>query len=711
MSHAPTALSIFQAWSHGVCALAYAVLSILLLTSWKGRSIGVRLIVCALVTVVWAVQLTMQPLRPTSDTAIYIAEVLRTGAWLWFLSGLLRGTAPRFVTAATLTTWPVLLVVGLAMSTLQAVGVLSDATLAAFLPIVGLTLAFLGLVSVEQLYRNTPVEARRGLGLLVLAIGISFAYDLFLYSQTELLRLAKTEVWAVRGLLLAALTPMLAISVRRNPQWSLDVFVSRQVVFHTTSFLAVGLYLVLMALGGYYLRAVGGAWGAVVEVVFFAGAMFALATLLFSEVWRRRILVFISKHFYRNKYDYRLEWLRFIDTLARGDQDIVSTSIRAVAQLLESPSGMLYELDRAGGQYVVTGNWPRALQSESGFAAISLDEPIIHYLAQREWIIDLAEFRSAPDRYQGLTIPGFLMAEQGLRLISPVLDRDRLIGFFAIYEPAAPFELTFEDRDLLKTVGRHVATQLSQYRAHLELAEGRQFQTYHRFIAFTMHDLKNSVAQLNLIVKNAARHKANPEFVDDMVATVRSASDRIARLMEQLQTGEQRYVPCIADIDALLRSAIARCGARQPVPQLRSATESCRVTVDADRMIAAIEHVIRNAQDATSVDGIVLIESAHGESGQVRIVVSDNGSGMDMAFIRDRLFQPFDSTKGGRGMGIGAYQVRDYVQQAGGTVEVSSSPGIGTRFCITLPASMNEIDHAASAPASTAANSHAAEVT
>jgi chemotaxis protein histidine kinase CheA len=63
-------------------------------------------------------------------------------------------------------------------------------------------------------------------------------------------------------------------------------------------------------------------------------------------------------------------------------------------------------------------------------------------------------------------------------------------------------------------------------------------------------------------------------------------------------------------------------------------------------------------------------------------------------------------------MGIGAYQVRDYVQQAGGTVEVSSSPGIGTRFCITLPASMNEIDSAVLVPASAAAaNSHAAEVT
>ena len=58
---------------------------------------------------------------------------------------------------------------------------------------------------------------------------------------------------------------------------------------------------------------------------------------------------------------------------------------------------------------------------------------------------------------------------------------------------------------------------------------------------------------------------------------------------------------------------------------------------------------------------------------------------MDAEFVRERLFRPFDSSKGARGMGVGAYQVRDYVRQLGGEVEVQSSPGRGTIFCITLP--------------------------
>ncbi len=58
---------------------------------------------------------------------------------------------------------------------------------------------------------------------------------------------------------------------------------------------------------------------------------------------------------------------------------------------------------------------------------------------------------------------------------------------------------------------------------------------------------------------------------------------------------------------------------------------------------------------------------------------------MDAEFVRQRLFRPFDSTKGSKGMGIGAYQTREYARWLGGDVEVQSTPGKGTDFCIRLP--------------------------
>ncbi len=69
------------------------------------------------------------------------------------------------------------------------------------------------------------------------------------------------------------------------------------------------------------------------------------------------------------------------------------------------------------------------------------------------------------------------------------------------------------------------------------------------------------------------------------------------------------------------------------------------------------------------------------------IRISDTGRGMSAEFIRDRLFRPFDSTKGTQGMGIGAYQIRETIRSAGGSVRVDSSPESGTSFFLMLPIS------------------------
>ena len=98
-----------------------------------------------------------------------------------------------------------------------------------------------------------------------------------------------------------------------------------------------------------------------------------------------------------------------------------------------------------------------------------------------------------------------------------------------------------------------------------------------------------------------------------------------------------------------------------------------------------VEHVIRNAQEATPEDGGVTVSVLPGTEWHA-LLVSDTGAGMSAAFVRERLFKPFDTTKGSKGMGIGAYQVREYMQSLGGTVRVASTPGSGTTITITLPA-------------------------
>jgi signal transduction histidine kinase len=135
----------------------------------------------------------------------------------------------------------------------------------------------------------------------------------------------------------------------------------------------------------------------------------------------------------------------------------------------------------------------------------------------------------------------------------------------------------------------------------------------------------------------------------------------------------------------VVSAAIARCSDRQPQPVLASqADRACLVFANREQLAGIVEHAIRNAQDASPEQRVIAVEiTVQGET--VEICVADEGVGMSAEFIRDRLFRPFDTTKGSRGMGVGAYQVREYVLSLGGKVNVHSIPEKGTRFSLCIP--------------------------
>jgi putative PEP-CTERM system histidine kinase len=691
-------MNAFGIASYGIAALSFLVLTLLLIPAWSGRQQGAHLILASAMTAIWAGVLAAQSYAGQVPVLlIYLAEALRGSAWLLALLAVAGVAAPKSLALTARGLCILLLAAAFILPVLEHydLAVINPTLL---LSRAGLALSLLALILLEQIYRNSSQAARGSLKYFIIGVGTLFAYDLFLYSQTELLRAVSIDAWTSRGILNAFAMPLIAIAARRNPEWSLDVFVSRQIVFYTTSVLVIGSYLTVMAIGGYYVREIGGGWGNVGQIVFFAGAVVVLASLVTSAALRRHARVFISKHFYRNKYDYRVEWLRFISTLSSTDEDDVGrTAVRAMAQIFASPGGMLFLRDETGRKFLPYAAWPMHIHSLTLPASMAADEDLPVFLGRTQWIIDTEEFRRTPDFYGNLAMPSWLLDHPQLRIVSPLLQLDRLVGFVVLYDPAPPFELTYEDRDLLKTLGRHVATHIAQQDADRRLAESRQFEAYNRLTAFMMHDLKNSVAQLKLIVTNAQRHKHNPEFIDDAIGTIANAAERMTKLIEQLRgsTSADRHVA--ADLRELAQQAVSRCSYRAPVPALQPG-QSVMVIANAERLATVIEHIIRNAQDATAENGTVSVSVGQNDR-EALLIVEDTGAGMDADFLRNRLFRPFDSTKGSKGMGIGAYQVREYIRLLGGDVEVQSSPGQGTRFAVSLPLSGQNMDATASAVA------------
>src|SRR5690606_5606242 len=177
-------------------------------------------------------------------------------------------------------------------------------------------LSLVGMLLVEHLYRNTSPQQRWSLKFLCLGLGAAFAFDFYLFSDAMLFRSVNADIWSARGVVVAIIAPLLAVSAARNPTWSLDVSVSRQFVLHSTTLLAAAGYMLVMATAGYYIRFFGGTWGGLLQVTFLFGAGVVLVLALFSGTLRARIKIFLSKHFFSYRYDYREEWLRFTQTLS-----------------------------------------------------------------------------------------------------------------------------------------------------------------------------------------------------------------------------------------------------------------------------------------------------------------------------------------------------------------------------------------------------------
>jgi putative PEP-CTERM system histidine kinase len=306
------------------------------------------------------------------------------------------------------------------------------------------------------------------------------------------------------------------------------------------------------------------------------------------------------------------------------------------------------------------------------------DSAFIKTMIEREWI-----FESGGDYAEDQLIPGWASNIDNLWIIVPLFNEEYLLGFIGLVRGSDSGDLTWEDLDLLKTVGRQLASYLARHQAAELLAQSRQFEAYNKLTAFIMHDLKNLIAQQALVVENAAKHKENPAFVEDMINTIENSVKRMNNLLGKMQRKEP-IPPKSTNLEQALIEVIKKCGDLKPAPILRLEARGLKAKADHDNLVMILSHLIKNAQDATSDGGFIDVRLEQRQNLAV-IEVEDNGEGMSAEFVKGRLFKPFDTTKSGKGMGIGVYQAREYILAIGGDMQVSSEPGIGTTICITIP--------------------------
>jgi putative PEP-CTERM system histidine kinase len=696
--------------SFGTCALAFATLAALILVKGTSTKTGRLFVIAIFVQLAWSVAFASAYTIYTLPTWFISAiEALRSLAWTVFLLSfsnesdqspkvkskekfLSISSSSQIATIAAAALCTAAIALDIAASKNLAIG---TANLGA-----KVIAAVLGLWCIEQLYRNTPTSLRWAIKFLCVGLAALFSYDMVLYTEALLFERINYPWMTARGIANAVLVPLLAISAVRNRGWKIDIMISRRMVLHSATLMSAGVFLIVMSTIGYYVRYFGGQWGEIAQALVVFIGVIALFTLLLSGQLRARFRVFVAKNFFSYRYDYREEWLALTQLFSESGaaaggqappdrQPLPTRALLALGKFVESQEGAIWMRNKAD-QYQLVNQLPASKDVGGNRVSIPANSDFIEFMRSKEWIILLPEIDKRRDLYGQLQVPAPISDDPNNWVIVPLMRSDELIGFVTLRKPTAPMEINWEVRDILKTAARQTASYLALEGVVEELIVSRQFESFNRMSAFVVHDLKNLVAQLRLLLANAERHKNNPDFQADMLGTVENVMTRMQGLLLQLRAGTNPIEQArIIEISAVIADAIESKKSLpiKPTVNFKNDAANAHIKAHADRLARVIGHLIQNACEACKAGGKIDIDVE--VLGKVLVLkVSDTGIGMEEHFLRNQLFKPFESTKV-HGMGIGTFESKEYIGQLGGKLNVESVIGQGTVFSITLPLAMN----------------------
>lgn len=668
-------------WGHALAAVLFAALGIFMLRR-RDDAVEPRMLASALLlTSCWALYVSF---GGVSKPLTGIGESVRNTAWLLAMFVMLRrGPVGRAgPTTAIVALYAVMggliLFQTFTDHVWRQLSPTSDLhhALVAISSILRMMTAIGSLLLIHHLYTAWPSRERGGIALLLGSLAAMWTYDLALYAICYFAPDRVSELYALRGLLMALLAPAIALGMRKNLAGRLQL--SRTLTFQSLSVVALVLYVVVLSALAVLIELIAGPYARVVEIgaVFFTAvtALVILPSPRIRALWK----VQVAKHFFQHRYDYRTEWMRFGETIGRPGEHSAPLSERvakAVADITDSPAAMLLLRDDHGALVVETHwNWSGGLPDGGAIAA-----DVVARMEQKGWIVDLDRTRINEG---GLHFPDWLTNDSRAWALAPLNHFGKMIGAILLARPAVDRRLDWEDFDMLRAAGRQAATYISEAQGQQALDDAQRFDEFNRRFAFIMHDVKNLVSHLSLLARNAERHADNPDFRADMVLTLKDSvgkmNDMLARL-SQHNKGKVEEPRPLALYDLVQQVACSR--ARQH-PVVVSGNAPLALA-DPARVEQILTHLLQNAIDASAPASPVEL-CLSSDARDVLVEIIDQGRGMSAEYIRRELFKPFSSSKAG-GFGIGAFEARALVQAMGGRIEVESKLDVGSRFILRLP--------------------------
>ncbi len=637
--------------------------------------------------------------------AEYLARVSALTSWLWLsLSVLLGRPEPRRQLRESgaplaLSLAACVLLFALARSPLMleqvAVGpggavMLLGPLGQAYLGYLAVTMLFV-LLNLEGMLRAAPASAQRRLGGLFVSILVAVLIELLVVCAGVLSA-------RVPGAWLAAVSPVLfvagctaAMALARRRLRDMSVPVGRPVVYYSSVSVTLAIAFLILTFGvsrllpalstGFRL------WAMVAFLVFVAGGAVLLMT---RPGTARAIRRFVDRNFYAYRYDYRREWGRVSRALTpSATPEAVCRQIETLArEIFDAEHIAVYFREDAAGAF-------RMLHGPAGSpTTLEATHPVVRWFERERWPVLFTDRGLDPELAQGLEASKLLRTSLGAEVCAPLALEEPLIALLWLSPKRGDEAWADEDLEFLAAMSRQLASALWFSRQAERMAEARQLESLQRLSSFVLHDMKNHVSGLALVVDNARRHLGNPEFQRDAMAVVERTVRSLRELMSQVSgvssPPEPQPAPCL--LRELVQDALTESGlALEPPPGVNvvvTVPDGAEAVLDRRQIGRVLVNLLVNAREALGGPGTIGVRaiSVSGADGarEAVIEVSDTGRGMSEEFIRTRLFKPFSTTKKG-GLGVGLAQSRGIVEAHGGTIDARSRPGEGTVFTLRVP--------------------------
>ena len=546
-----------------------------------------------------------------------------------------------------------------------------------------LVCSILVLINLESTFRFSKGNLRRELLTPVLVL-TSFPL-LVIFSVSYSVIVARIDIYPfiLSGVFSIPLVLLAGTYLVRSDWSTSTVYIGRRAVYSSVALMLIGIYLVFIGVVAKIVQVVGGDPNVFYSILGAFLVIVVFSILVVSGSVKKRIRGFVDKTFYQGKFDYQKQWSELSESISAvlDLDDLFSKVSSSISQNL-GVENIYFLLAQVDGGFLQS--YPK---SENTKLEIEKNDEILEWLWLYAKPVIVESLVSACESINSGFLKDLGLQRMNAKVCAPLISKRKLMGLMFLGEKKNMNSYTAEELALLEAVAHQLAIGVLSAKMSEELLSSKEMESFHKISSFVVHDLKNSISMLSMLLQNAKDNMNDPDFQKTALLTISDAVERMNGLVSKISSPPEQMQLNLnyCDLGKVIQDVSKEMNL-DSFPEIEfswSIGQTPVIRIDRSQIFKVLQNIIINAIEALSRGGKIDI-ALYREDSFVCLSVSDSGAGMSKEFVLRKLFKPFVSTKK-KGLGIGLYQCKEIVEAHNGKIEVESIKGKGTTFKVKLP--------------------------